>query len=120
MPTEVNPFKFCLGTEEDRLSSIWQIKDKNGSIYIFSASTGGDLKITVHPDICHFGFTTEFWSERAEKGELSGPRNATGRWKRKVPQENKAEGIAFIQFPTDFLKTALPLPTKKRADLMWF
>ncbi|WP_343116793.1 hypothetical protein [Ostreiculturibacter nitratireducens] len=103
MSEQVDAFRFWVGTEGERWSSVWKIWEKNSQIYALSTSHAGDLKLSLHsPNVCQFGFGREFRKQR-NYGKTLGGIPTFARWERAPATSGKAVPLAILRFPTDFL-----------------
>lgn len=71
-------FRFLVGAENKRLSSIYKLKVRKGSAYLMAQQMGGIIKASFHDGgVCTFGFTSEYWNKN-----FIGQRENSARWKR--------------------------------------
>ncbi|WP_171231934.1 hypothetical protein [Ruegeria sp. HKCCA4812] len=94
-------FRFYIGTETERFSSVYSITVHRGNVYLISKSLGGIAKCSFHEGgVCHFGFTNEYW-----KKNFIGMRYSPSRWRRPTNISlNRFAPIAFVRFQNNLLK----------------
>ncbi|MEL7528366.1 MAG: hypothetical protein AAFN16_21515 [Pseudomonadota bacterium] len=125
---KIDKFRFWIGSEKERISSVWYIWDRNGQVYMTSKAFGGNIKLSVHAKragqpnsdhSCQFGFTSEY-RENGDMAVLQGSGPSFLRWKRKPATPEKAHVLAKLLFPTDFLRKAQPAPKRRKNKHQFF
>lgn len=125
---EIGKLRFWIGSETERLSSIWVIWDHAGQVYMSSKGVGGAIKLSVHTPIesnpssdfvCQFGLTSEYRKNQGAVGVGMTQPNVL-RWKRKLAKKGEAHTLARLLFPTRYLLDARAAPKKKRKKFQAF
>nr|WP_306264939.1 hypothetical protein [Pararhizobium sp. IMCC3301] len=125
---EIGKFRFWIGSETERLSSVWVIWDHAGQVYMTSKGVGGAIKLSVHAAIkgnpssdfvCQFGLTAEYrMGQDAVRVGTTQPNVL--RWKRKQATEGDAHVLARLLFPTNYLLNAQAAPKNRRKKFQAF
>lgn len=114
--------RFSVGTPEGAISQIWTIWEgqrKDDSFYATSDALKRGLKLSIHPEIALWGFTSQDYERFKREGFDPGGRRSNAVYELPARERNELAVVASITIPTIWEREDLK-PWNKKKPVIYF